>query len=177
MTGLLYWSNRLPKALKDYFREADQSARELQMEQCRDQLALAIRYDLPVIIHSRECFDDLYALIHQMDCGSRCVIHCFTGTVEQAFAWLEIGAKLSFTGIITYKRNDALREVVRQLPEGSFWLETDGPYLAPEGFRGQRSEPWQVTHCAAMVSDIRGVSLELLSDQTEQAVGSFFRLE
>jgi TatD DNase family protein len=158
----------------DYFREPDKGQRELQREVFVQQLELAQELDLPVILHSRACFDDLYAVIKESGYGLRCVVHCFTGSTEEAQQWLQLGCNMSFTGILTYKRSDELRETMCSLPATSIWFETDGPFLAPEGHRGKRAVPEHSLRVLEVAATMRGVTVTELAATVENSVEAFF---
>ena len=140
----------------------------------KEMIAMAVSHKLPLIIHSREAFADTKTIL----AGSLhpAVIHCFTGTWEEAKAWLDLGCLLSFTGIITYKKNEALREVVAKVPLDRLMLETDAPYLAPEGFRGTTGEPKFVRQVAECIADVKGLTLEEIDRITTQTSQQFFTL-
>jgi TatD DNase family protein len=101
------------------------------------------------------------------------VLHCFTGGRELAFTAIELGHYVSFTGILTFKNSDALREIASVLPADRIMVETDAPYLAPLPFRGKRNEPAFVTETAKVLAQTRGVADEDIARQTTE---NFFRL-
>ena len=103
----------------------------------------------------------------------RAVLHCYTGGRELAMTAIELGLSISFTGILTFKKSDALRELAAELPADRIMVETDAPYLAPGKFRGKRNEPAYVVEVAKVLAETRGVSLEEISRQTTE---NFFRL-
>jgi TatD DNase family protein len=106
----------------------------------------------------------------------RGVIHCFTGNYEAACAYLDLGFHLSFTGIITFKNAEPLRDVVRQVPLERMFVETDSPYLTPVPHRGKRNEPAFVRLVAETVAKIKGVSLEEVAQTTTRNVGDLFKI-
>jgi TatD DNase family protein len=101
------------------------------------------------------------------------VLHCFTGGRDLAFAAIELGHYVSFTGILTFKRSDDLRAIAAALPVDRILVETDAPYLAPLPFRGKRNEPAYVVETAKVLADVRGLSADELAHQTTE---NFFRL-
>src|SRR5436853_6979818 len=103
----------------------------------------------------------------------RAVLHCYTGGRELAMLAISLGLSISFTGIVTFKKSQALRDLVAELPADRIMVETDAPYLAPGKFRGKRNEPSYVVETAQVLADTRGVSLEEISRQTTE---NFFRL-
>jgi len=129
---------------------------------------------LPLIIHTRDADDDTIRIMR--DVGQRKVrgvMHCFSGGVKLANESLDLGFYISFSGIITFKKADELREVVKYVPMERILVETDSPYLAPMPHRGKRNEPAFVVHTAKMVADLKGVPMETVSEQTTE---NFFTL-
>ncbi len=137
-------------------------------------ISLAKEYALPLIIHSREAVDRTIEILQGKAGQHPTVIHCFTGTIFQAQRWLSGGGLLSFTGIITYKNNSTLREVVRAVPLDKIMLETDAPYLAPEGFRNLVGEPKYVEQVARCIAEVKGISLEEVATVTTETAERFF---
>jgi TatD DNase family protein len=119
----------------------DFSPRPIQQEVFRRQLRYARQQDLPVVIHTREAEEDTFRILAEEGRGVRTVLHCFTGDVTMARRALEMGAWLSFAGIVTFPKALALQEVARLVPADRFLVETDAPYLAPVPHRGRRNEP------------------------------------
>jgi TatD DNase family protein len=105
----------------------------------------------------------------------KAVFHCFGGTAEQAFMLLDLGFLVSFTGIVTFKNAATVQETVRKMPAGSFFLETDCPFLAPVPHRGKRCEPAHTRTIAEHIAQIRGETLETLAEHTQAATETFFR--
>ena len=124
-----------------------------------EQMRLAERVGKPVVIHSRSAVEECLAVMAEFP-GVPAVFHCFTGTVEEARRIIARGYYLGFTGPVTYKKSDALREVVRMAPADRILVETDAPYLSPEPMRGKfPNEPAWTVHTAARVAAERGVSV------------------
>ena len=134
----------------------DFSPRDIQQEVFRRQLRLARSCDLPVIIHTREAADDTLQLLKDEGAGLRAVFHCFTGGLDMARTALDMGAVLSFAGIVTFPKAAELRQVAQMVPDDSFLVETDSPYLAPVPFRGKRNEPAFVAHVVEALATVRG---------------------
>jgi TatD DNase family protein len=127
-----------------------------------------------VVIHSREAIDDTLEIMRRFP-GVRAVFHCFTGTADEAERILADGYWISFTGPVTYKKNDALRDVVRRVPMDRLMVETDAPYLSPEPMRGQKTnEPALVMYTAAKVAEVKGMGLDELDRVTTENAGRFF---
>ena len=143
----------------------DFSPREAQREIFRAQLDLASELSLPIIIHTREAWADTTAILRERWSGPG-IMHCFTGTVEQARECIDLGFYLGFGGVSTFPRAAAVREAAAIVPPDRLLLETDSPYLAPVPFRGKRNEPSYVLHTARVIADARGVSFDDLAEQT-----------
>lgn len=131
-----------------------------------EQMRLAQEIGKPVVIHSRSAVDECLAVMADFP-DVPAVFHCFTGTRQEAQRVLERGYYLGFTGPVTYRKSDELREVVRMTPPDRLLVETDAPYLSPEPMRGKfPNEPAWVMHTAAKVAEVRGVTLEILDEAT-----------
>ncbi len=142
----------------------------LQRQVFEAQIEIAGRVKKPVIIHCREAVDDALAVLRAHS-GIKGVFHCFTGTIEEARRILDVGFYLGFTGVITFKNSDALREVVRFCPMDRLLVETDSPYLTPEPMRKQKvNEPAMVMHVAAEVARVRGMKIGEADRRTSENV-------
>jgi len=162
----------------DYHYE--HSPRELQRRAFEEQLELARELDRPVSIHVRDdgpaAYEDLLAIWRAAGGGLEGVLHCYTGTLEFARRALEHGLRVSFSGILTFKRDRGLREVARGLPLERLLVETDAPFLAPEGLRGRRNEPLHVARVGETLSTLHGVDRDELAGITSANARSLFRL-
>jgi len=163
----------LGEAGLDYFHKF--GTPEAQARGFRAHIAAARATGLPLIIHTRDADDDCIRILEdEMGKGPfRALIHCFTGGRELAVKAVVLGLTISFTGILTFKASDRLREIAAELPSDRILVETDSPYLAPEKFRGKRNEPAYVVEVARVLAEVRGVSLEEISRTTTE---NFFRL-
>ena len=160
-TGLDYYYNHSP--------------REVQRRVFGQFIHLARETGLPIVVHERDAAQDVADLLRTEGAGKlRGVIHCFTGNYEAARAYLDLGFYISFTGIITFKNADALRDVVRNVPLERMLVETDSPYLTPVPHRGKRNEPAYVRYVAETVARIKGLSLEEVARVTTQNVRELF---
>ena len=144
----------------------DFSPRPIQQEVFRRQLELARKRHLPVIIHTREATDDTFQTLRDHAAGLRVVFHCFAGGMEMARTALDLGAWLSFAGIVTFPKAADLRDVARMVPPERFLVETDSPYLAPVPFRGKRNEPAFVAKVVEGLATVRGASVEEIARQS-----------
>lgn len=160
----------------DYYY--DQSPRMEQQEAFRQQLAIAQRTGLPVEIHTRDAEEDTIAILKEFQGKVTGLIHCFTGTEGLAKAALDLGFNISFSGVVTFKNADSLRQVVKMVPLDRMHVETDAPFLAPIPLRGKKNTPAFVVHTAKLVAELKGVSEEELARQTrENALKMFPKIQ
>lgn len=147
-----------------------------QAEVFRAQLALAEARGLPVVVHHRGdgCWDDVVAMVREREGRVKAQFHCYLGAWEEAAPLVAEGHRISFTGVVTYKNAGAAAVCAGAAAPGSFFLETDAPYLAPVPHRGQRCEPAMLAATAAFVAGRRGMGVAELVAETEDAVSSFF---
>jgi TatD DNase family protein len=156
----------------DYFHHFAERDRQKQFFEA--QLSLAAELNRPIVIHSREAIADTLAILRNFP-TIRAVFHSFTGTLDEAMNIIDAGYLIGFTGPITYKKNDALREVVKRTPHDRLLVETDAPYLTPEPMRKQKTnEPAMVVYTANVVGQQWGVSVEEVDRMTTQNVDRFF---
>ncbi len=135
----------------------------------REQLRLARRVNLPVIIHCRDAYDDTLQILAEeqvQEVGG--VMHCWAGSLEDAFKTVDLGMHLGFGGTITYKTADNVREALKAVPIEAILLETDAPNLSPVTHRGKRNEPAYVSIVAEAAARLRGVSFEEIASSTTQ---------
>jgi TatD DNase family protein len=157
------------------------SPREVQRAVFAEQLGLARRHDLPVSLHVRgdepNAFEEALDIWRSEGGGElRGVLHCYTGSLEFARRALDDGLEVSFSGILTFKRDRGLREVARGLPLERLMLETDAPLLAPEGFRGRRNEPARVALVGHALADVKELPVEDVARTTTANARRLFRL-
>jgi TatD DNase family protein len=153
------------------------SPHDVQRRVFMDFINLARQAGLPLIVHERDAAQDAAQLLRSEGTGDlRGVIHCFTGNYEAACAYLDLGFYLSFTGIITFKNAEPLRDVVRQVPLKKILIETDSPYLTPVPHRGKRNEPAYVRLVAEAVAIIKSVSLEEVAQITSGNARELFSI-
>jgi TatD DNase family protein len=163
----------LGEAGLDYFY--DNGSPEAQARGFRAHIAAARITGLPLVIHTRDADEDCRRILEEEIAKGpfRAVLHCYTGGRELAMKAIELGLSISFTGILTFRRSEALRDLAAELPADRIMVETDSPYLAPGKFRGKRNEPAYVVEVAKVLADVRSVSLDEISRQTGE---NFFRL-
>jgi TatD DNase family protein len=141
----------------------------------RAHITAARATGLPLVIHTRDADDDCKRILEEEVARGpfKAVLHCYTGGRELALRAIELGLSISFTGIVTFKNSQNLRDIAAELPADRIMVETDAPYLAPGKHRGKRNEPAFVGETARVLAETRGVSLEEMSRQTTE---NFFRL-
>lgn len=158
----------------DYYYE--HSPRHAQRQTFAAQIALAHEEDLALVIHARDAFDDLFEVLDSEGVPARTVIHCFTGTPEDAAGCLARGCDISVSGVVTFKNAGSLREAVRTVPLDRLHVETDSPFLAPVPHRGRRNEPAYVAQVGEFVAELRGEPVELLREATRANTARLFGL-
>ncbi len=163
-TGMDFFRHRVPPEVQEArFRMHVRAAREL---------------GLPLIVHMREADEDVLRVLEEegaAECGG--VMHCFSSGWEAASRALDLGFSISFSGNVTFPRNEALREVAARVPDEALLVETDSPYLAPVPMRGKRNEPAFVRHVAECLAGVRGVALEALAAMTTRNAIARFGLD
>lgn len=148
----------------DYYYE--HGPRDLQRAAFERFIALARSVDKTVVCHIRDAHHDAQEILARLAQGLRVVIHCFTGTPEDARIYADAGYYVSFSGIVTYKNAEPLRAALAEVPLERLLLETDCPYLAPIPKRGRRNEPGYLVHTASAVAETIGITVEYLSKKT-----------
>ena len=138
-----------------------------QEKACRSYIDLGVRYDLPVVFHVRgdKAFERVFAAAAEFP-KCKGVVHCFTGNAKQAEKALSLGWYISISGIATFKKSDALRDVIKTIPLENLLIETDSPWLAPQGYRGKDNEPAYVTIVAKTVAECLQISEEEVLKKT-----------
>ena len=159
----------------DYWYE--HSPRDVQMPAFAEQIALAHQHELTLVIHTRDAWDDTYAVLDAEGIPPQTIIHCFSGGPDEARACLDRGAHLSFSGIVTFKNADDLREAAMLCPLDRILVETDAPFLAPVPHRGRPNEPAHVGVVGAAIAEMRGIDVEEFSHiTTANALRAFPRI-
>ena len=157
----LYWD-------KTYLNE--------QQEAFRFQIRLAIKNDLPIVIHCRDAFNEIFEILDKENCPKlRGVFHCFTGTLEQAKRAIDLGFVLGIGGVVTFK-NGGIDKFLNQIDLKHIVLETDSPYLAPVPFRGKRNESSYIVYVIDKLSEIYGLSKEEIASVTTKNAEKVFAL-
>jgi len=162
-TGLDYYYNHSPW--------------EVQRRVFAQFIRLASETDLPLVVHERDASREVAELLRGEGEGKiRGVIHCFTGDYAAACAYLDLGFYLSFTGIITFKNAEPLRDVVRRVPLETMFVETDSPYLTPVPHRGKRNEPAYARFVAGAIASVKSLNVEEVARVTTNNVRALFRI-
>ena len=157
----LYWDKTYLKQQQDAFEF---------------QIRLAIKHDLPIVIHCREAFDEIFEILDKENCSKlRGVFHCFTGTLEQANRAINLGFKLGIGGVVTFK-NGGIDKFLSQIDLKHIVLETDSPYLAPVPFRGKRNESSYITYVIDKLSEIYGLPIKEIASVTTKNAEKVFAL-
>ncbi len=153
----------------------DYSPRDLQAKSFRIHIAAARETGLPLVIHSREADEDMAAILEEESAKGAFpfVLHCFTSGEDLAQRGLALGGYISFSGVVTFKKADALRRIAASAPADRLLVETDAPYLAPEPFRGKTNEPAYVASTAERLATVRGLAVK---DFGQLTTDNFFRL-
>jgi TatD DNase family protein len=158
----------------DYFY--DKAPRDAQAEGFRRHIDAARRTGLPLVIHARDADDDMAAILTGETEGKGAfpfILHCFSSDRALAETGIALGGYVSFSGILTFKNSQAIRDIAKDLPADRLLVETDAPYLAPPPYRGKRNEPAYVKNTAQVLADTRGVTLDEIAVTTTE---NFYRL-
>ncbi|MGD8804890.1 MAG: TatD family hydrolase [Chloroflexota bacterium] len=155
----------------DYYR--DHTPPEVQQQAFEAQITLAAELDLPVIVHNREADADVLRFLKRAGRGKG-VLHSFSSSWEVATAALDQGFYLGFTGPITFKKADELRDVAARAPQDRILVETDGPFLAPHPYRGKRNEPAYVRYVARRLAEVKGLAAQDVAGATSANAARLF---
>lgn len=148
--------------------------REAQIKLFREQVMLANKLDLPVIVHSRDAMEDTLNILREL--RPKGVMHCYSGSWESAKELLDMGFYISFTGVLTFKNSKKACKVMQELPLDRFMLETDCPYMSPEPCRGQRCDSSLIRYTAQKAAEIKGITLDELLGATMENVRQLFKI-
>jgi TatD DNase family protein len=180
---------RLPRVVAigetglDYYRLNGRSVADMawQRDRFRTHIRAARETRLPLVIHTRSASDDTMTILREeqggaVEGGPGGVFHCFTETAEVARAALDMGFLISFSGILTFKNAQDLRDVARFVPLDRCLIETDSPYLAPVPYRGKTNSPAYVPHVAAQVAAVKGLDVATVAEATSRNFERLFKL-
>ena len=155
-----------------YYNNSDKAS---QIKSFKNHIEVAKKIDLPIVVHSRSAEKETASMLNSASKNEEIkgLIHCFSGSKELAESVLEIGFYISISGIVTFKNADALREIVKKIPDERLLVETDSPYLAPDPMRGKKNEPSFLTHTVDKIAELRNTSSEKIAKIT---TNNFFKL-
>ncbi len=182
------WTEEVEKYLLQYTQEKEviaigeigldyyykNSAPEEQKMTFRKQLELAAKLKMPVEIHTRDAEEDTFEILNEFKGKVTGLIHCFTSSQELAKKCLDLGYNISFSGVVTFKNADSLRDTLKFVPLDRLHVETDAPFLAPVPERGKKNTPAYVIHTAQKVADLKSISLEKLCEITNENARQLF---
>jgi TatD DNase family protein len=154
----------------------DYSPRDVQREVFAAQIRLSHARNLPLVIHTREAWDDTFAILDAEAVPDRTIVHCFTGGVREAERALELGAYLSISGVVTFSSAGDIREAVKICPLERLLVETDAPFLAPVPHRGKPNRPRLVSVVGAAVAEVKGMAAEVVAEATWSTAETVFGL-
>lgn len=155
----------------------DNSPRDIQRKRFREQIRLAKEIDLPIIVHSRDAAGDTMDILREEQDGSlRGVLHCYSGSVEQAKEYIDLGFYISLAGPVTFKNARVPKEVAKEVDLDRLLIETDSPYLTPEPYRGKRNNPIYVRHVAEKIAELRDMPVEEIGKITSKNTKELFRI-
>jgi len=158
----------------DYYY--DHSPRDVQQQVFAEQIALANARELPLVIHTRDAWDDTFAVLADVGVPARTIFHCFTGGPDEARRGLDIGAHLSFSGIVTFKGAPEVQAAAALCPLDRMLVETDSPYLAPVPHRGKPNRPAWVAHVGQHIADLRDIAVAEVAAATTANARAVFEL-
>ncbi len=159
----------------DYYHNKEN--KDKQIDVFIQQIELARKYNLPIVIHCREAYGDMLEILKRYaPFNDQAVMHCYSGSIEFAREIMKIGILVSFTGSVTFKNAHNLHSVAKSIPIDKFFFETDSPYMTPEPFRGKKNEPKNVQLVAQFVAKLRDMDTEELINITDKTAKEFYKI-
>lgn len=155
----------------------DTSKKELQKEVFKKQIELSIKYNLPLVIHSRDAIGDTLEVLKSYNCPLKGVMHGYSGSLEMAKEFIKLGLKIGIGGVVTFKNAKNVKEVVEQLDLSNFILETDCPYLTPVPYRGKRNASYYIPLIASEVANLKGITLKEVEETTTKNALELFNIK
>lgn len=155
----------------------DHSPRDVQKTVFAEHIALANQHDLPLVIHTRDAWEDTFEILDAEGTPRRTVFHCFTGGPDEARQGLDRGIVISVSGIVTFKNAEDLRSAVRATPLDMLMVETDSPYLAPVPHRGKKNQPANVVHVGDAVAELHDIAPGEVAKATSERAMAFYGLD
>ena len=161
----------------DYYWEKDEKMRELQRKAFIEQINMANRLALPIVIHTREAVMDTLKILKENNVENKGVFHCCPLNRELVKEGLKLGFYISFAGPITFKNSKNANEIIGMVPNDRMLIETDSPYLSPEPLRGRRNDPRNVKYIANKIADVKGISIEEVGKITYENAKRIFKIK
>ncbi len=156
----------------------DNSPRDIQRHWFRKQIQMAKEVGKPIIIHDRDAHKEVFDILNDEDAFDNGVLmHCYSASAEMAKQYVKKGAYISLGGPVTFKNAKKAHEVAKMVSLDHLMIETDSPYLTPEPYRGKRNESAYVKYVAQRIADLKGISVELLSEKTTENAKRFFDID
>lgn len=160
----------------DYYY--DNSPRDIQKKWFREQIKLAKKLKLPIIVHDRDAHKDTFDIIkEEKDENLTGVLHCYASSADMAKEYIKLGFYISFAGPITFKNAKTPKEVAKAIPLERILIETDSPYLTPEPHRGKRNDPVYVRYIAGIIAELKGITFEEVANATTKNAKELFNIE
>lgn len=160
----------------DYYWEKDEKRRELQKKAFIEQIKLANKLELPIVIHTREAVMDTLDILKKNSVNKKGIFHCCPLNRELVKEGLKLGFYISFAGPVTFKNSKNADEIISMVPDDKILIETDSPYLSPEPFRGKRNDPRNVEYVAKKIADVKGLDLEEVAEITYNNAKNIFKI-
>lgn len=160
----------------DYYWEKDEKRRELQKKAFIEQIKLANKLELPIVIHTREAVMDTLDILKKNSVNKKGIFHCCPLNRELVKEGLKLGFYISFAGPVTFKNSKNADEIISMVPDDKILIETDSPYLSPEPFRGKRNDPRNVEYVAKKIADVKGLDLEEVAEITYNNAKKVFEI-
>ena len=160
----------------DYYWEKDEKRRELQKKAFIEQIKLANKLELPIVIHTREAVMDTLDILKKNSVDKKGIFHCCPLNRELVKEGLKLGFYISFAGPVTFKNSKNADEIISMVPDDKILIETDSPYLSPEPFRGKRNDPRNVEYVAKKIADVKGLDLEEVAEITYNNAKNIFEI-
>ncbi len=161
----------------DYYWEKDEKMRELQRKAFIEQINMANRLDLPIVIHTREAVMDTLNILKENNVENKGVFHCCPLNRELVKEGLKLGFYISFAGPVTFKNSKNANEIIKMVPNDKMLIETDSPYLSPEPLRGRRNDPRNVKYIAKKIAEEKGISVEEVCKITYQNAKKIYKIK
>ncbi len=150
----------------DYFHDYGEKSQQISL--FIEQIEVANKLNLPIVVHTREADADLVETLKHHQTLKNGIIHCFSSGIPTVKKLLDLGFYISFAGNVTYKKSGRIQDAAGYVPDDRYLIETDSPYLSPAGYRGKPNEPAYIAETAIFLAGLRGIELEFLADQTAE---------